>query len=168
MNSAGIAHAVLFRDTTPELFRKTLDVNVLGSFIPARAAVVRMDAHGQGGAIVNLGSVAGNRGSVERTAYGASKGAIKVMTEVMATELAASGIRVNAIAPGPVETPMVREMHDEGIRAVWRRMVPQDRYAAPEEIASAAAFLISDDASYITGHVLNVDGGFTAAGVQRR
>ena len=166
VNSAGIAIAKLFRDTTPADIRKVLDVNVVGSFIPGREAVRRMGDGG--GAIVNLASVAGNRGSVDRTAYGASKAAVINMTQVMAVELAEAGIRVNAIAPGPVETQMVAEMHDAETRSVWHRLVPQSRYSSPSEIAGAIAFLLSDEASFITGHTLNVDGGFTAAGLQRR
>lgn len=166
VNSAGMAVAKLFRDTTPEQFRKVLDVNVVGSFIPGREAVRRM-VEGRG-AIVNIASVAGNRGSIDRTAYGSSKAAVINMTQVMAVELADEGIRVNAIAPGPVETQMVAEVHDAETRAVWNRLVPQSRYSSPAEIAGAIAFLLSDEASYITGHTLNVDGGFTAAGLQRR
>lgn len=166
VNSAGIAVAKLFRNTSPDEIRKVLDVNVVGSFIPGREAVRRMGEGG--GAIVNIASVAGNRGSIDRTAYGASKAAVINMTQVMAVELAEDGIRVNAIAPGPVETEMVAKMHDAETRAVWHRLVPQARYAPPSEIAGAIAFLLSDEASFITGHTLNVDGGFTAAGLQRR
>ena len=83
----------------------------------------------------------------------------------MACELAPENIRVNAIAPGPVETPLVRAMQSEANRAAWLREVPQRRYASPDEVAGAAVFLLDGSkASFITGHILNVDGGFAAAG----
>jgi NAD(P)-dependent dehydrogenase (short-subunit alcohol dehydrogenase family) len=164
INSAAIGADVPFEETSVEIFRKILDVNVIGSFIVARAAVRAMRA--AGGAIVNLASVSGLRGNIGRTAYGASKGAIITMTQVMAVELASANIRVNAIAPGPVETAMVRAMHTEESRQNWLNRVPQRRYADPREIARAAGFLIDDEqSSYVTGHVLAVDGGFLAGGL---
>lgn len=154
-----------FEETSAETFRKILDVNVVGSFIVARAAIRAMREAG-GGAIVNLASVSGLRGNIGRTAYGASKGAIVTMTQVMAVELAAANIRVNAIAPGPVESAMVRAMHTPEARANWVSRVPQRRYGEPHEIARAAAFLLDERQSgYITGHVLAVDGGFLAGGL---
>ena len=91
-----------------------------------------------------------------------------MMTEVMAVELASHNIRVNTIAPGPIDTELVAKMHDAETRAEWTKIVPQARYAPPREVSGAAAFLLSDEASFITGHCLNVDGGFIAAGLQRR
>ena len=89
-----------------------------------------------------------------------------MMTKVMAAELGPLSIRVNAIAPGPIETPLVREVHTEQVRAEWMRTVPQRRYGTPEEIAGAATFLLDDRrSSYITGQIICVDGGFTAAGI---
>jgi NAD(P)-dependent dehydrogenase (short-subunit alcohol dehydrogenase family) len=121
-------------------------------------------AHG-GGAIVNIASISGQRGNLGRSAYGASKGGVITLTQVMACELAPENIRVNAIAPGPVDTPLVKAMQSDADRAAWLREVPQRRYATPDEIAGAALFLLDDTkASFITGHVLNVDGGFGAAG----
>jgi NAD(P)-dependent dehydrogenase (short-subunit alcohol dehydrogenase family) len=165
INSAAIGADLPFEATSVEIFRKILDVNVIGSFVVARAAVRAMrDA--DGGGIVNLASVSGLRGNIGRTAYGASKGAVITMTQVMAVELAAQNIRVNAIAPGPVETAMVRAMHTDEARQNWMNRVPQRRYADPHEIARAAAFLLDEEQSgYVTGQVLAVDGGFLAGGL---
>jgi NAD(P)-dependent dehydrogenase (short-subunit alcohol dehydrogenase family) len=165
VNSAGIGRDVPFFDTSVELFRKILDVNLTGTFTVAREAGKLMLAHG-GGAIVNIASVSGQRGNIGRSAYGASKGGVITLTQVMACELAPVGIRVNAIAPGPIETPLVKAMHDDVVRAGWLKTVPQRRYAAPHEIAGAAVFLLDDSkSSFVTGHILNVDGGFAAAGL---
>ena len=165
VNSAGIGRDVGFFETSVELFRKILDTNLVGTFVVAREVARRMKAHG-GGAIVNITSVSGLRGNIGRSAYGASKGGIVTLTQVMAAELAPDRIRVNAIAPGPVETPLVKAMHTDAERARWLRHVPQRRYAAPDEIAGAASFLLDPRrSSYITGQILAVDGGFNAAGV---
>ncbi len=104
--------------------------------------------------------------SARQSAYGASKGGVITLTQVMACELAPVGVGVNAIARGPVETPLVKAMHDDVVRAGWLKTVPQRRYAAPEEIAGAAVFLLDDSkSSFVTGRILNVDGGFAAAGL---
>jgi NAD(P)-dependent dehydrogenase (short-subunit alcohol dehydrogenase family) len=113
-----------------------------------------------------MASVSGQRGNIGRSAYGASKGGVITLTKVMAAELAPRNIRVNAIAPGPIETPLVKAMHTDADRAAWLKTVPQRRYAAPEEIAGAAVFLLDESkSSFVTGHILNVDGGFAAAGI---
>ena len=167
VNSAGIAQDKPFDDVTAAEFRRILDVNVVGSFLVARAAVKAMRAAG-GGAIVNIASISGMRGNLGRTAYGASKGGVITMTQVMAVELAQDRIRVNAVSPGPVDTPMVRQIHKTAYREAFERRVPLRRYAEPEEIASVIAFLLDDArSSYVTGQVLGVDGGFLAAGVMR-
>jgi NAD(P)-dependent dehydrogenase (short-subunit alcohol dehydrogenase family) len=164
INSAAIGADLPFEATSVEIFRKILDVNVIGSFVVARAAVRAMRE--AGGGIINLASVSGLRGNIGRTAYGASKGAVITMTQVMAVELAAQNIRVNAIAPGPVETAMVRAMHTDEARQNWMSRVPQRRYADPHEIARAAAFLLDEEQSgYVTGQILAVDGGFLAGGL---
>jgi NAD(P)-dependent dehydrogenase (short-subunit alcohol dehydrogenase family) len=99
-------------------------------------------------------------------AYGASKGGVITMTKVMAVELASVGIRVNAIAPGPIETPLVQEVHTPEVRAAWMTTVPQRRYGSPDEIAGAAIFLLDQrKSSYITGQTICVDGGFSIAGI---
>lgn len=168
VNSAGIARDLPSLETSAELFRKILDVNVVGSFVVSREIAKRM-CERRSGAIVNIASVSGIRGNVGRVAYGASKGGVITMTQVMAVELAPSGVRVNAIAPGPVETPLVREVHTDEIRAEWIARVPQGRYGRPSEIANAALFLLQHEtSSFVTGQTLCVDGGFTAAGLMGR
>jgi NAD(P)-dependent dehydrogenase (short-subunit alcohol dehydrogenase family) len=119
---------------------------------------------GDGRAIVNIASIAGLGGLPRRNGYGAAKAGIVAMTRSMACEWAASGVRVNAVAPGYVETALVRKLADEGFvdEARTRRRIPMGRLARPEEIAAAILFLCSPAASYITGTVLSVDGGWMA------
>ncbi|MGH6814925.1 MAG: SDR family NAD(P)-dependent oxidoreductase [Hyphomicrobiaceae bacterium] len=165
VNSAGISTDVPTLDTPADLFRRILDVNVVGTFLVGRTAARRMTAR-RHGAIVNIASISGLRGSKGRAAYGASKGAVITLTKVMANDLARYGLRVNAVAPGPVETPMVKALHTAEDRAIYRRFVPMRRYAEPAEIARVVAFLLDDkQASYITGEILAVDGGFRGAGI---
>ncbi|MCX7322577.1 MAG: SDR family NAD(P)-dependent oxidoreductase [Hyphomicrobiales bacterium] len=148
VNSAGIGRQVPFFETSVKLFREILDINLVGTFAVAKEAARMMKAHG-GGAIVNVASVSGIRGNIERSAYGASKGGV-----------------INAIAPGPFETPMVQEMHTAATREAWMQVVPQRRYAEPDEVAGAALFLLDGSkSSFVTGHILNVDGGFAAHGL---
>lgn len=165
VNSAGAGCDTPCLDTTTPVFRRMLEVNLLGSFVVAREAA-RVMATRRRGAIVNIASVSGLRGNSGRVAYGASKGGVISMTQIMAVELASVGIRVNAIAPGPIETPLVREMHSAASRKLWTERVPFGRYGLPEEVAGAAIFLLDDcQSSFVTGQVLCVDGGFTSAGV---
>ena len=164
VTSAGIARSRPFLRTSLELWQETLAVNLTGTFLCCQAAASAMIAAG-GGRIITMASVSGERGGTGRAAYGASKGGVITLTRVMAVELARHNITVNAIAPGPVETPMVAALHTADDRAAWLGSVPAQRYGTPAEVAAAVVFLASDEASYITGHVLNVDGGFGAAGV---
>lgn len=165
VNSAGIARDVPALDTSVALFREILDVNLVGTFLVAREAARVMKENG-GGAIVNIASVSGIRGNLGRSAYGASKGGVLVLTQILAVEFAPFNIRVNGIAPGPIETPMVKAMHTAEARAGWMKTVPMRRYAVPSEVSGGIAFLLDETkSSFITGQTLNVDGGFTAGGL---
>lgn len=165
VNSAGIAADKHVFDTPVDLFRKMLDVNVVGTFLVGRAAArVMMDAGG--GAIVNIASISGLRGSKGRSAYGASKGAVVTLTQVMANDLAPFGIRVNAVAPGPVETPMVQAIHTAADRELYHRYIPMKRYGTPAELASVIHFLLDEtQSSYVTGEIVAADGGYRGAGI---
>jgi NAD(P)-dependent dehydrogenase (short-subunit alcohol dehydrogenase family) len=162
VNSAGMLKSLPAEETTAELLREMLDVNLVGSFITAKAALERM---GASLAIVNIASVSGLRANRGRLAYGAAKAGVKLMSEVLALEYGHRGVRVNCVAPGPIETPMVARLHPAEERRAWLARVPQARYGEPEEVAAAVAFLLSPEASYINGHTLVVDGGFVASGV---
>jgi NAD(P)-dependent dehydrogenase (short-subunit alcohol dehydrogenase family) len=119
-----------------------------------------------GGAIVNVASISGIRGNAGRSAYGASKGAVIAMSKVMAVELAGKGIRVNVIAPGPVNTPMGAQMHSNAALQGWMRVIPQRRVADVGEITGGILFLLDEkNSSYVTGQVLAIDGGFESAGL---
>lgn len=165
VNSAGIGSNVRFAETTTDQLRRMYEVNVVGAFALSQALAPIMRENG-GGSIVHIASVSGIKGNLGRSAYGASKGALVTLTKIMAVELADDLIRVNAIAPGPIETPMVKENHTALTREEWNRTVPMRRYGRPEEIATAIAFLVDErQSSYVTGQILAVDGGFTAAGL---
>ncbi len=165
VNSAGIGLDKLSVDTSVDEFRRIVDVNLVGSFAVARAAARYWLEREISGSIVNISSVSGMCGNRGRSAYGASKGGVNLLTMVMANELGQSGIRVNAIAPGPVDTPLTQAVHTDNVRNQWHSRVPMHRYGTTSEIACAVAFLVSDDASYVNGQVLAVDGGFITAGL---
>jgi len=164
VHSAGVARTMPFLDTPLEEFDRILGINLRGTFIVCQAAAKAMLRTG-GGSIVNIGSVSGMLGNGRRSAYGTSKAALIHLSKVMAVELAKQHIRVNVVSPGPIDTPLVNAFYSDAIRKEWTDRVPMGRFGAPAEIATAVAFLCSGDASYITGHVLAVDGGFSIAGL---
>lgn len=170
VNNAGIGQQTRFLEMSRAEWDSILQVNLGAVFeITQRAARIMLagiEAGRQPGArIVNIASVSGLRGNAGRAAYSASKGGLISFTEVLAVELGARGITVNAVAPGPVETALTQRVHSPATRAAWAATVPLRRYGLPEEIAAAVAYLCSDAAAYVNGHTLAVDGGFTSAGL---
>ncbi len=166
VNCAGIAKVFPFLDFPLDNFIETMNVNVTGTLLCAQAAA-RLMVRRRWGRIVNIASVAGLRAvGSGRTAYGTSKGAVIALTRQMAVELAEHGITANAVAPGPVDTPMTRALHTEEFRQEYSRAIPMNRYGTTAEIASAVMYLVSEDASYISGVALPVDGGFLASGAR--
>ncbi|MDV6318000.1 SDR family NAD(P)-dependent oxidoreductase [Chromohalobacter sp. HP20-39] len=165
VNCAGIGMDCLTADMEVDGFRKIIDVNLVGTFIVSRTMARYWLNEGYPGRIVNISSVSGMRGNKGRSAYGAAKAGQNALTLVMANELGDAGIRVNAVAPGPIDTPLAQAMHTPEVREQWHSRVPMKRYGTPNEVASAVAFLLSDESGYINGQVLAVDGGFATAGL---
>lgn len=166
VNNAGIAKTAPFVDFSLESWQAHLDVNVTGTLLCAQHGARRMLKQGWG-RIVNIASVAGMRAvGVGRTGYGTSKAAVIGLTRQMAVELAEHGITANAVAPGPVDTPMTRVLHSPEFRKAYTDAIPMARYGTQEEIAAAVAYLVSDGAAYVTGIVIPVDGGFLASGAR--
>jgi NAD(P)-dependent dehydrogenase (short-subunit alcohol dehydrogenase family) len=156
VNNAGVVRVAATVEETDDGWRDTLAVNATGVFYGMRAAIPALRRAG-GGAIINVASIYGPVGAPGYIAYTASKGAVIAMTKVAALEHAHDGIRVNAICPGPVRSPMSEHEGDASVE-----VTPLRRRAEPEEISAAVAFLASDDAVYVTGAELAIDGGYLA------
>jgi NAD(P)-dependent dehydrogenase (short-subunit alcohol dehydrogenase family) len=163
INNAGVAVFAPLLETSDQDWNRVLAVNLTGPFLCTKAAAPLMREHG--GAVVNITSISAVRASTLRSAYGTSKAALAHLTKQLAVELASLSIRVNGVAPGPVDTAMAKAVHTPEIRADYHDAIPLNRYGLEEELAEAILFLSSDRSSYITGQILAVDGGFDAAGI---
>lgn len=159
INNAGITRDSTLKKMTPELWQQVIDVNLTGVFYCAKCAADIMTEQGWG-RIVNASSVVALYGNFGQTNYVATKAGLIGMTKTMARELGKKGVTVNAVAPGFILTDMVRKMPEEVLKSMEDK-VPVKRLGKPEEIAAAYAFLASDDAAYINGTVISVDGGMT-------
>jgi NAD(P)-dependent dehydrogenase (short-subunit alcohol dehydrogenase family) len=162
VNNAGIALHKLALDTSFEDWERVLRINLTGSFLTAQSAARHMIKQG-GGRIIQIGSISGQRGNMGGIAYGASKAAVMHICKVLAVELSGQGIMVNAIAPGPIETGISK--HGPSRRQGYLDRIPTRSYGNVDAVANAALYLASDECDWITGHVLNVDGGYGAAGL---
>ena len=160
VNNAGIALHRLALETSLEDWQQVLDINLTGSFLTAKAAARHMVAQ-ESGRIIQIGSISGQRGNMGGIAYGASKAAVMHVCKVMAVELSSMGVMVNAIAPGPIETGI--SIHGPTRKRGYLDRIPVGRYGSIKAVANAALFLASDECEWITGHILNVDGGYNAA-----
>lgn len=163
VNNAGVADFGPIEDTTFERWRAVMQTNLDGTFLVSQEAIRLLKV--KSGAIVNIASISGIRGSTLRTAYGTSKAAVIQLSLQQAVELGEHGIRVNALCPGPVRTKLAMAVHTQDIIDAYHDAIPLNRYGSEEEIANGIYFLCSDQASFITGQVLAVDGGFEATGV---
>jgi NAD(P)-dependent dehydrogenase (short-subunit alcohol dehydrogenase family) len=164
--NAGIAHSAPFLEHPEAQWHRVLRVNLTGVFLCCQAAARHMVAHG-GGRIVATASINGFRGVENLVGYNVAKAGVIELTRTMAVELAQHNVTVNAIAPAQIDTRLTRGLPEEARRRRVER-IPMGRFGEPEEVARAAVFLASDDASYITGHTLAVDGGYLAGGLWSR
>ena len=160
INNAGIAWEEDFLEITPLNWDKIIAVNLRGMFLVAQAVAKKMVANGKGGAIVNMSSTNGLVGEDKYAHYGASKGGVSMLTKTMAIELGPHNIRVNSICPGYIVTPMSETIDDpEFVAAYAKEKIPLNRVGTVYEVAAAYAFLASDDASFVHGADLVIDGG---------
>ncbi|AZO39384.1 SDR family oxidoreductase [Mesorhizobium sp. M2A.F.Ca.ET.037.01.1.1] len=163
INSAGLNIPEPIAVVTEEHYDRLFGLNLKAAFFLSQAAAAKIAAHGKGGAMIHITSQMGHVGAANRTAYCASKHGVEGLVKALAIELAPMNIRVNAIAPTFIETPMTAPMfEDGGFRAEVMSKIPLGRVGVPQDVAEAAAFLASDGAALVTGTSLKVDGGWTA------
>jgi meso-butanediol dehydrogenase/(S,S)-butanediol dehydrogenase/diacetyl reductase len=161
-NNAGVGGRAAIPDLTIEQWKQVIAIDLDSVFYGCKAAIPIMRAQG-GGAIVNTASISGLAGDFGLSAYNAAKGAVVNFTRAAAIDHAREGIRINAVCPGPVATPIIAKIKDyPGVQEAWDECVPLGRFGRPEEIAAVVAFLASDDASFMLGAIVAVDGGVTA------
>ncbi len=163
INNAGVADFRLLGETDFECWRTIMATNMDGTFLCSQAALPALIE--SQGAIVNIASISGLRASTLRVAYGTSKAAVIQLTKQQAAELGDKKVRVNCICPGPVKTKLAMAVHTPDIISAYRDAIPLNRYGTEQEIANVIVFLCSDKATYVTGQVIAVDGGFEATGV---
>lgn len=163
VNNAGVADFRPLADTDLAIWREVMAINLDGVFLTSQTVLPHLKA--TQGAIVNIASISGLRASTLRVAYGTSKAAVIHLTRQQAAELGEWGVRANCVAPGPVDTKLALAVHSPAIRAAYHDAIPLNRYGREHEIAEAIVFLCSKRASYVTGQVIAVDGGFDAVGV---
>jgi NAD(P)-dependent dehydrogenase (short-subunit alcohol dehydrogenase family) len=162
--NAGIAHSAPFLEHPEAQWHRVIRVNLTGVFLCGQAAARQMVRQGGGGRIITTASINGFRGVENLVGYNAAKAGVIELTRTMAVELAQHSITVNAIAPAQIDTRLTRTLPEEARRRRVER-IPMGRFGEPEEVARVALFLASDDASYVTGHTLAVDGGYLAGGL---
>ena len=164
VNNAGIAKRFPFLEFPLDNWLATMNVNVTGTLLCCQHAARLMVAR-KWGRIINIASVSGMRAvGTGRTAYGTSKAAVIGLTRQIASELADRGVTANAIAPGPVDTPLAKAMHSPASREAFTNAIPMKRYGVPEEVAALASFLASERSAYLNGAVIPIDGGFMSSG----
>jgi gluconate 5-dehydrogenase len=160
VNNAGVRFIAPFAEMSLETWQTTIDVNLTGTFLCTQAVVPAMLEQGRG-KVVNVASTTGTLALTKRSAYAASKAGVVGLTKALAFELSSQGVWVNAVAPGPTETPMnAPYFEDAEMRGILQKEIPLGRWGQPHEISSAVLFLASDDADYVCGAVLAVDGGW--------
>ncbi len=163
INNAGVADFGPIETTDFARWRTVMKTNLDGTFLMSQAATPALKD--TKGAIVNIASISGLRASTLRVAYGTSKAGVQALTQQQAVELGEFGIRANCICPGPVRTKLAMAVHSQEIIDAYHDAIPLNRYGSEREIAEVIAFLVSDKASYLTGQIIAVDGGFEATGI---
>ena len=159
VNVAGIFMKSPIEEVSEQDWDRVIAVNLKGTFLCSQAVGREMIKQG-GGSIVNFASVAGHTPQIYSGAYSPSKAGVVLLTKIMAVEWAKYNIRVNAVSPGPIVTPMTDSIYNtETLRKARTRSIPMNRFGNPEEVAKAVVFLVSDESSYVTGHALSIDGG---------